>query len=129
MDSREAARLTREFEELMAVACNHLNPEWKCGEVMVLKTAKGNTYVAEIPDFQDWEIREPLENRCIEEMAAKGDTQVLACLATVNGQVPEILSWNFRSRLIELDNRNLEAICFLWGGENKIIVKPFRSLR
>ena len=113
----------------MAVARDHLNPEWEHGEVVVLKTTKGNTYVAEIPDFQDWEIREPLENRCIEQMTAKDDTQVIVCLATVNGQVPEILSWNFRSRLTEMDNRNLEAVCFLWGGENKIIVKPFRSLQ
>ena len=120
---------SREFEELMAVARNRLNPEWECGEVVVLKTGKGNIYVAEIPNFQEWEIREPLENTCMAQMAADGDTQVTTCLATVNGQVPEILSWNFRSRLIKMDNRNLEAICFLWGGENKIIVKPFRSLQ
>ena len=50
---------SREFEELMAVARNRLNPEWECGEVVVLKTAKGNTYVAEIPDFQNWEIPRP----------------------------------------------------------------------
>ena len=128
MDSREEAHWTREYEGLMAAAKSRLRPEWDHGEVVVLKTASGAIYVAEIPDYQDAEVREPLENRCLQQMVAQNDTHVAVCLATVNGEIPEILSWNFRSQLMEMNEENIDAVCFLWGGGDKILAKPFRRL-
>ena len=112
----------------MAVAREHLDPQCPRGEVAVLKTAKGNFYVAEIPDYADHTSREPLENACVQQMIQADDTQVSWCLATVNGEHPEILSWNFRKKLMEANRKNLETVCFLWGGDDRIIVKPFQSL-
>ena len=118
----------REYDRLMETARKNLEPEWEHGEVVVLKTAKGNLYVARIPDYQDADIREPLENRCIEQMQAAHDTEVFCCLATVNGEAPEILSWNFRSRLIEINPENLNTESFLWGGGEDILLRPFSWL-
>lgn len=118
----------QEYEALMEAARKHLEPAWDHGEVAVLKTVTGNVYVAQIPDYWDPERREPLENQCMEKLRDAGDTQVLCCLATVNGRNPEILSWNFRDGLIRMDERNLDTEAFLWGGEDLILVKPFRRL-
>ena len=126
--SPEEIRWEKEYSALMEIARQHLNPSWKNGEVVVLKTAKGNLYVAEIPDYQDPAIREPLENRCIRQMADAEDTEVFCCLATIRGELPEILSWNFRSRLIDMNKSNLRAMSFLWGGGEDILLKPFSRL-
>ena len=133
MDRQEAvfwdeARWEREYESLMDIARQHLDPSWAHGEVVVLKTTGGNVYVARIPDYWDPEIREPLENRCVQQLVDAGDTEVLCCLATIRGKCPEILSWNFRSRLIEVNKSNLQTECFLWGGEDIIFIKPFSAL-
>ena len=121
-------RWEKEYESLMEIARNHLSPAWKNGEVVVLKTTTGGIYVAEIPNYQNPEVREPLENQCIQTMAEQSDTEVLACLATVNGKHPDILSWNFRSRLIELNENNLQTENFLWGGGENILLKSFSKL-
>ena len=118
----------QEYELLMETARKHLETSWAHGEVVVLKTAKGNLYVTRIPDYQDAAIREPLENQCIHQLVDVGDTRVTACLATVSGMHPEILSWNFRSRLVEVNSENLETKCFLWGGGENVHVKPFSAL-
>ena len=118
----------QEYQFLMQIARKHLDSAWKCGEVVVLKTAKGNLYVAQIPDYRNAAVREPLENRCIQQMVDEEDTEVFSCLATVSGEVPEMLSWNFRSRLIEENKRNLKAMCFLWGGGENIRLRPFQEL-
>ena len=112
----------------MAAAREHMNPQWPRGEIVALKTAKDNLYVAEIPDFADQVTREPLENACIRQMVLADDTEVSFCLATINGVHPEMLSWNFRKRLIEADENNLETVCFLWDGSGNIHARPFRSL-
>ena len=118
----------QEYELLMETARKHLDPGWEHGEVAVLKTVKGNLYVARIPDYQNAALREPLENLCVEQMVDAGDTKVIACLATVSGAHPEILSWNFRSRLVEADSANLQTLCFLWGGGENVHAKPFSAL-
>ena len=118
----------REFQTLMEIARGKLNPNWEYGEVVVLKTVKGNIYAAQIPNYQDTALREPLENQCIQKMRAENDTEVFSCLATVNGKVPEILSWNFRSRLIEEKQSNLKAMCFLWGGGENVRLRAFHEL-
>jgi hypothetical protein len=118
----------QEYELLMEAARKHLDPSWEHGEVAVLKTAKGNLYVARIPNYQDAAIREPLENLCVQQMVDAGDTQVIACLATISGAYPEILSWNFRSRLVEADSENLQTLCYLWGGGENVHAKPFSAL-
>ncbi len=118
----------QEYESLMEIARQHLDPTWEHGEVVVLKTVKGNTYIARIPDYRDIEIREPLENQCIQEIQAADDTEVLCCLATISGEHPEILSWNFRERLMELNARNLDTEAFLWGGADTVHLKPFHRL-
>ena len=61
-------------------------------------------------------------------MVDAGDAEVFCCLATVNGEAPEILSWNFRSRLIEVNQNNLRTESFLWGGGEDILLKPFSRL-
>ena len=126
--ARDEQQWEREYDSLMEIARKNLDPAWEHGEVVVLKTTKGNTYAAPIPDYWDPEIREPLENRCIQQMVDAGDTEVFCCLATVKGKVPEILSWNFRSRLIEVNQSNLRTECFLWGGGEVILIKPFSAL-
>ena len=118
----------QEYELLMETARKHLDPSWKYGEVTVLKTAKGNLYAVRIPDYQDAATREPLENLCIRQLAEAEDTEVCSCLATVNGNTPEILSWNFRSGLVTLNPSNLNTMQFLWGGEDHIHMKPFSAL-
>ena len=117
-----------EYEALMATARENLDPSHKRGEVVVLKTTKGNTYVTKIPDYEDHITREPLENACIARLAQAEDTVVSLCIATINGKHPEILSWNFRKNLIELDPENLQTNCYLWGGGDDIILKPFSRL-
>ena len=117
-----------EYEALMATARENLDPSHKRGEVVVLKTTKGNTYVAKIPDYEDYITREPLENACIARLAQAEDTVVSLCLATINGEHPDILSWNFRKNLIELNPENLQTNCYLWGGGDDIILKPFSRL-
>ena len=112
----------------MATARENLDPSHKRGEVVVLKTTKGNTYVTKIPDYEDHITREPLENACIARLAQAEDTVVSLCIATINGKHPEILSWNFRKNLIELDPENLQTNCYLWGGGDDIILKPFSRL-
>ena len=121
-------RWETEYDLLMGHARSHLDPAWTQGQVVVLKTAKENIYTVEIPDFIDPSSREPLENQCIQLLQAQDDTRVLTCLATMNGEQPEILSWNFRSRLVELNAENLQTYAFLWGGGENILVKPFQSL-
>lgn len=128
MMQRNTAALETEYEALMARTRKHLHPERKHGEVVVLRTAKGNLRVAEIPDYQDHETREPLENACIRQLAKDADSRVLTCLATVDGEHPEILSWNFRSGLIRLNGENMDTLQFLWGGGENILVKPFSAL-
>ena len=127
-ESWDAQRWEQEYDSLMEIARQNLDPSWEHGEVVVLKTTKGNTYVAQIPDYWDPEIREPLENLCIQRMVDAGDAEVFCCLATVNGEAPEILSWNFRSRLIEVNQNNLRTESFLWGGGEDILLKPFSRL-
>ena len=117
-----------EYEALMATARENLDPSHKRGEVVVLKTTKGNTYVAKIPDYEDHITRENLENACIARLAQAEDTVVSLCLATINGEHPDILSWNFRKNLIELNPENLQTHCYLWGGGDDIILKPFSRL-
>ena len=118
----------QEYKELMEAARQHLEPAWDHGEVAVLKTVKGNIYIAEIPDYWDAAVREPLENRCIQQLHDADDTEVLCCLATVNGRNPEILSWNFRDGLIKLNEKNLDTEAFLWGGGDTVLLKPFHRL-
>ena len=118
----------QEYELLMETARKHLNPSRKHGEAVVLKTTKGNLYVTQIPNYQDALLRESLENRCIRQLAEAEDTEVFSCLATVNGNTPEILSWNFRSGLVSLNPSNLNTLHFLWGGEDHIHLKPFSAL-
>ena len=120
--------LIQEFEALIAIARAHLDSQWLRAEVVVLKTTKGNIYVAEIPDHADHITREQLENERVRQMVQADDTEVSFCLATIDGKHPDILSWNFRKRLIEADQNNLETVCFLWGGDDKIHAKPFQSL-
>ncbi len=110
----------QEYADLIEIARKNIQPQWESGETVVLRTKTGNIYAVQIPDYQNYEEREQLTD-------AK-DTEVVACLATMNGVHPEILSWNFRSRLIELDERNLKTECFLWGGEDTVYLKPFSSL-
>ena len=117
-----------EYEALMENARQQLDPQWEHGEVVVLKTAKGKTYVVRIPDYQNAETREPLENQCVQQMLDAEDTEVFTCLATINGKVPEILSWSFRSRLLEVNPENHKTQSFLWGGGEKILLKPFSRL-
>lgn len=133
MNSREAAhwdekRWEEEYESLMEIARSHLRPEWEAGEVLVVKTIGGNIYVAEISDFQDPAVREPLENRLIQRLAEQNDTEAFVCVATINGKQPEIPSWNFRSRLLELNEKNLQTQTFLWGGGEAIFLKPLSRL-
>ena len=118
----------QEYESLMEIARQHLDPTWEHGEVVVLKTVKGKTYIAQIPDYRDMEVREPQENRCIQQLDDADDTEVFCCLATINGENPEILSWNFRERLMELNARNLDTEAFLWGGGDTVLLKPFHWL-
>ena len=124
----DESRWEAEFELLLSHARSYLNSEWPQGQIVVLKTAKGNLYTVQIPDFLDPSIREPLENQCIQRLWEQDDTQVLTCLATMNGEQPEILSWNFRTGLVELNADNLQTHAFLWGGGDKILMKPFQSL-
>ena len=128
MDHGDELYWEQEYAELMEIAREHLLPQQKYGETVVLKTKTGNIYITQIPDYQNCKERELLENRCIQRLIDAEDTEVTACLATMNGKEPEILSWNFRSRLIELDERNLKTECFLWGGEDTVYLKPFSSL-
>ena len=116
-----------EFQYLMDEARKHLDPAWESGEVIVVKTAKGNVYTVEIPDVQDFTVREPLENQLIQTLTKLHDTTVSACVATIDGAHPEIPSWNFRSGLVSADPANLDAKTILWGG-NVCYVKTFRSL-
>ena len=118
----------QEYKLLMETARKHLDPGWEHGEAVVLKTAAGNLYVARIPDYQNACLREPLENQCVQRLKDADDTRVIACLATVNGKHPEILSWNIRSRLVEAESRNLQTVCFLWGGGENVHAKPFSAL-
>lgn len=118
----------QEYESLLKGARELLNPQLERNEIVVLRTAKGNLRVVEIPDYWDWETREQLENQCIRQMAWDDDTQVIACLSTADGQHPSILSWNFRSGLIALNEDNLKTESFLWGGGEDILVKPFSAL-
>lgn len=122
------AQWEREYETLMAIARVHLNPDRERGETVVLRTAKGNISIVQIPDFCDTEIREALENQCIENLRKENDTRVLCILATVRGENPEIPSWNFREQLIRLNEANLQTETFLWGGEDRIFLKPFHRL-
>ena len=124
----DEAQWEKEYEALMEIARQHLDPAWEHGEVAVLKTAKGNVYVTKIPDYWDPELREPLENRCIQQLEDAGDMEVLCCLAPVSGEHPEILSWNFRDGLMKLNERNLDTEAFLWGGEDLVMLKPFHRL-
>ncbi len=118
----------QEYRDLMAHARENLNPEWKYGEVIVLKTEPGHIYWAAIPDYQKPDIREPLENELIQTLMDCEDTRVLVCLCTMNGEHPDISSWHLRSRLVEINSENLQTDTFLWGGGDTVFVKPFSSL-
>jgi len=128
MNSQSQRQWTQEYQNLMAEAREHRSFLGKDALVAVLKTVKGNLYTVDIPDCLDTPAREMLENRCVEQMMQQDDTHVEICLATFDGNVPEILSWNFRRRLMEANENNMETACFLWGGDDGIIVKPFQSL-
>lgn len=122
------AQWEQEYETLMAIAREHLDPNRERGETVVLRTAKDNISIVQIPDYCDTESREALENQCIENLRKENDTRVLCVLATIRGENLEIPSWNFREQLIRLNEANLQTETFLWGGEDRIYLKPFHRL-
>ena len=126
--SWDETRWEQEYESLLEIARRHLRPEWEFGQVLVVKTSKDQLHVAQIPDVQEPAVRETLENRLVQTLAEVNDTEVFTCLATMNGKEPEIPSWNFRRRLMELNGKNIQTQTFLWGGEEVIYLRSFERL-
>ena len=116
------------YDDMMEIAREQLNPEWKTGEAIVLETYPGEYCYLAIPDFQDLDVREPLEKDLLECLISWKYTRVLHCLCVISGGDLMIPSGNLCRRLVEIDSRNLNAEVFLWGGGEDILVKPLSAL-
>ena len=117
--------LSHAYNNFLELSKNLLTPG---GEVVLLQTAKGNQYSLVIGNYREASLREPLEDQLIAQLLSAKDTKVNLCFVTVNGKHPEIPSWHLRKSLIDMDMRNLDTRTFLWGGEERIAIKPFSVL-
>ena len=115
-----------EYQTMIDIARSHLRPEWKSGQVTVVKTTKGNYVFLEIPDYMDPAVREPLENQWIQSLMEQQEAQIQLCLNSMDGQHPEIMSWNLLSKLLQADEKNRQAEIFCWGGD-RIFVRTLES--
>ena len=113
------------YEDMMEIARENLDPEWKHGQVVVLETWPGQYHYLMIPDFMDPAVREPLEDTLIDHLRELQATRVLRCLYTTDGRYPEIPSWHLQSRLIEMDPQNLHTELLLQSHEDSVRVRPF----
>ncbi len=116
------------YDEMMELARENLDPDWKKGQVIVLETYPGEYHYLMVPDFMDPTVREPLENMLIEHLKECGATRVLRCLCTMDGAYPEIPSWHLQNRLIEIDRRNLNTELFLQNRGDQVRVRLFSDL-
>ena len=116
------------YEAMMNEAHKIMEMKSPNSEVVVLKNQSGQYFCIGIPDIMDNIISELRENLLIKQLIKCGDTRVMTCLCTMNGEYPEIPSWHLRSRLAEINPENLQTKTFLWGGGEDIIVKPFSAL-
>ena len=114
--------------DMMELARENLDPAWKNGQVIVVETQPGRYHHLKIHDFMDPAVREPLEDQLIDHLMRCKATGVLHCLCTMDGRYPDIPSWHFRSRLVEMDPVNLETKLILRGPGDAIRVKSFSDL-
>ena len=113
--------------DLLEIARKNLDPQWKNGQVIVLETWPGQYHYLMVPDI-DPAIREPLEDQLLESLQQWQATRVLHCLCTMDGAHTEIPSWHLRSRLVEIDSRNLETKLILQGPGDLIRIISFSDL-
>ena len=116
------------YADMMELARENMDPAWKNGQVIVVETWPGQYHYLKIHDFMDPAVREPLEDLLIDHLVQCKATRVLHCLCTMDGSYPDIPSWHFRSRLVEMDPQNLETQLFLLGPEDDLRVKSFSDM-